>query len=335
LPKRWRDINLRYFGSKTSTLTTLKQIIEKHFNSGIVCDPFGGIGTVGAFLKSNGFSVISGDTLRFAYCFQVAKIVINASQDFKGVSLRRSVDKYLDSLPGCDGWLVKHYAIERNYFTIGNAKKIQSCINKIWKWHNTKAISDTEYCLLIASLINCMDKVANTAGTYYAYLKTFTRKALRPFRYELLKTVFNPAKCQSYLSDALELVKNINCDILYLDPPYNERDYSQYYHLPETIATKKIPSPLGLSGIHRHGYPKSAFSKKETACNAFKDLINNLHYKLLIFHYSDTGIIPMEFIYSELSKQGKVFDDYCISKGYTTMGKNNSSKHHIYRVVRA
>ena len=331
---RWSDTNLRYFGSKTSTLETIKQIIEKYPLSGTFCDPFGGIGTVGTFLKRNGFAVISGDILRFAYCFQVAKIVINALQEFKGISLRIGVEEYFNSLPGCNGWLVNHYAIERKYFTIENAKKIQSCINKIWKWHNNNIITDIEYCLLIASLINCMDRVANTAGTYYAYLKTFTRKALHPFHFELIKPVISSIKCRSYLTDALELVRKNNYDILYLDPPYNERDYSQYYHLPETIVAKVLPSPNGISGIHRHGYPKSSFLKKETACNAFADLIDNSHCKLLIFHYSDTGIIPMEFINSELSKQGKVFDAYCISKGYTTFGKNNSSKHHIYWVVR-
>jgi adenine-specific DNA-methyltransferase len=335
LIKRWSNIDMRYFGSKTSTLTTLKQIIEKYFLSGIACDPFGGIGTVGTFMKNNGFSVISGDILRFAYCFQVAKIAINNLQDFKGISLGICVEKYLDSLPGRDGWLVKHYAIDRKFFTTGNAKKIQACIDTIWKWHDDKAISDTEYCLLIASLINCMDRVANTAGTYYAYLKTFTSKALRPFCYELIKTIVTQAECYSYLSDAIELVKKINCDILYLDPPYNERDYCQYYHLPETIAAKILPSPHGVSGIHRHGYTKSAFSKKDTVCTAFTDLIKDSNYKLLIFHYSDTGILPMEFIYSVLSKQGKVFDTYCISKGYTTMGKNSSTKHHIYWVVRS
>jgi len=180
-----------------------------------------------------------------------------------------------------------------------------------------------------------MDRVANTAGTYYAYLKKFTHKALLSFHYELIKTIFSPTECNSYLTDAIELVKHKNYDILYLDLPYNERDYSKYYHLPETIATKTVPLPNGISGVHNHKYPKSAFSKKETACNAFLDIINNSQYKLLIFHYSDSGIIPKEFIFSELSKQGNIFDAYCISKGYTTTKKNNSSKHHIYWVIRS
>ena len=104
--------SVRYLGSKTSTLVTIKQIIEKYFTSGVVCDPFGGIGTVGAFLKRNGFSVICGDILNFAHCFQVATIVINSIQNFEGVSLGTDIDKYLNSLPGCDGWLVEHYAVE-------------------------------------------------------------------------------------------------------------------------------------------------------------------------------------------------------------------------------
>jgi adenine-specific DNA-methyltransferase len=141
---------------------TIKQIIDKYFSSGFVCDPFGGIGTVGAFLKRKGFSVVCGDTLSFAYCFRVARTIINSIQNFEGVSFGTDVDKYLNSLRICDGWLVEHYAIKRKYFTIEDAKKAQVCIDTIWKWHNDKVISDTEYFLLIDSLITNIYKSINS-----------------------------------------------------------------------------------------------------------------------------------------------------------------------------
>lgn len=92
------------------------------------------------FLKKNGFSVISGDILNFAYCFQVARIAITDLQNFNRLALNTDIGKHLNSLPGCDGWLVRHYAVERKYFTLENARKIQACINTIWKW-NEKNVS--------------------------------------------------------------------------------------------------------------------------------------------------------------------------------------------------
>jgi len=320
---------MRYFGSKVSTLEAIENIVDKHFLSGMVCDPFGGIGTVSTFFKKKGYSVTSGDTLKFAHCFQVARIAINNMQCLKNISLN-SINDRLNSLPICDGWFTQYYAVERKYFTLENAKKIQSCIDTIWNWHDNKFISDIEYSLLIASLINSMDQVANTAGTYYAYLKNFSRKATRTFNYQIINPVITHTKGQSLLSDAIDLVNITPCDILYLDPPYNERNYVHYYHLPETIATKTIPSPKGLSGIHNHDYEKSAFSKKNTACEAFSKLIQNAKCKLLIFHYSDIGIIPKENILSNLQSLGKIYDTYCTAKGYSTDGKNTSSEHHIY-----
>ena len=55
---------MRYFGSKTLLRNQIFEIICE-YNGGIFCDPFGGIGTVGAKMKEKGFQVISGDILDF------------------------------------------------------------------------------------------------------------------------------------------------------------------------------------------------------------------------------------------------------------------------------
>jgi adenine-specific DNA-methyltransferase len=89
-----------------------------------------------------------------------------------------------------------------------------------------------------------MDSVANTAGTYYAYIKTMSRKATKPFIFHLIAPTQGNLFCNSLLCDANLLVKELSSDILYLDPPYNERNYQRYYHLPENIARRCIPKPF-------------------------------------------------------------------------------------------
>jgi adenine-specific DNA-methyltransferase len=38
-----------------------------------------------------------------------------------------------------------------------------------------------------------------------------------------------------YNKDANELIREIESDILYIDPPYNSRQYFNSYHVPENI----------------------------------------------------------------------------------------------------
>ena len=67
----------------------------------------------------------------------------------------------------------------------------------------------------------------------------------------------------------------------YLDPPYNERNYAAYYHLPETIATGCVPIPKGKSGIYRANKYLSAFNKKDIATKAFEKIVRNASCKCL------------------------------------------------------
>lgn len=91
---------------------------------------------------------------------------------------------------------------EKKIFTIENAQKIQGCINCINKWKSLKLLQDGEYEILVASLIQSFDKVANTAGTYYAYLKEYYRKAKNPFKFSFLHPISGMEGCRAYLGDA-------------------------------------------------------------------------------------------------------------------------------------
>ena len=52
-------------------------------------------------------------------------------------------------------------------------------------------------------------------------------------------------KC--YNIDALEIARTIKHDLVYMDPPYNSRQYSDAYHLLENIAQWKKPEVFGVA----------------------------------------------------------------------------------------
>ena len=329
---------MRYLGSKKLMLDNIYKYTTDIPLNGVFCDPFGGIGTVGSYMKEKGFKVISGDILYFAHCFQSAKIESRSSKLFEGLKEiinntgEEFVEQYLNGIEPKYGWIVREYSEQRQYFTYENALKIQADYDCIQSWKKSKLIDDLEYKILISSLIDSFDRVANTAGTYYAFLKSFNRKALKLFVFRIIKETPGSKNCETYLTDALELVKNHDCDVLYLDPPYNNRNYQRYYHLPETIANGVIPLPFGKSGVYVNKIVNSDFNNKKLATEAFEKLINATKARRIIFHYTDNGIINVATAKSILSTYGDIEEEYINCKGYKTTSVDNNTSHHIISV---
>lgn len=330
---------MRYLGSKTLLLDKIYEIVKDYSNDGIFCDPFGGIGTVGSYMKKKGYQVITGDILQFAHFFQVALIECNNMPRFNkvrekfGFDTVNDIEQYLNSVVSTTGWLVEEYAFKRKFFTVTNAIHIQGCIDSINIWRQENLLEKNEYEVLIASLIQSFDKVANTAGTYYAYLKKYYRKAMRPFYFSLIKPVEGNNNSISVLMDANQLVRQFDCKILYLDPPYNQRSYEKYYHLPETVSCGIKPLPKGKSGVNTNHVMKSLYNKKLMATDTFKDLINHTKANYIIFHYTDNGLIPCEEAKKILEAKGKVEEFFFDCKGYNVKTDIKQCQHHIFRMI--
>lgn len=327
---------LRYLGSKTLLVEQIYALVGPQPDGSIFCDPFGGIGTVGRYMKQQGFQVLSGDLLQFAHYFQKALIQLDAPPPFPNLTSESDgdVEHYLNRIVTSHGWFIEEYCKKRVFFTIDNAKRIQACINAIWHWRTNYCIDEDEYAFLVASLIQSMDRVANTAGTYYAYLKHYHRKALQPFRFQFLRPIQGKHRCQCFLEDANTLVKQHECQILYLDPPYNTRDYAKYYHLPETIARGEIPKPSGKSGVPIRHDARSPYIRRSKIKEAFLDLLTSSHSQIILFHYTDNGLLCEQFIRDALSKLGTLEEYYFDCKGYRTSCVHTSnSRHHVYKVI--
>lgn len=329
---------MRYFGSKFSVLEQILSEVRGHLDSGVFCDPFGGIGTVGSRMKAAGYTVYTGDLLLFAHYFQIARIQLSQLPSFEGlraVGLHGpdDVSNYFNSLRPLRGWITKHYALERSFLSVENGKKIDSAWSSILRWKRTGLLSEEEYALLIASIVDSMDRVANTAGTYYAHLKTLYRKARRPFRFSWVEVTAGDHAGHSHRVDALQLVQSHVVDVLYLDPPHNERRYDGYYHLPESMARGYRGPVGGLSGVPRRSRTYSAFYNQNSGLTALRDLADTSSWRVLLLHYSDSGIMPPNAIRSLLSGYGKLEEKAFTARSYSTT-ESASLQHRIYSVAR-
>ena len=213
----------------------------------------------------------------------------------------------LNSLIGSEGFIFKNYCFgsgsNRNYFSDENGKNIDAIRTKIENWKATKKISDDKYFFLLTSLLEAADKVANTASVYGAYLKHLKKTARANLNLEPAIFDVNGHQHEIFNEDANELIKKIEGDILYLDPPYNHRQYGSNYHLLNTIAEYKYFEPRGKTGLPN--YFRSKYCFKNNAAEVLESLIQRANFEYIFLSYNNEGIIDLEKIKKIFQSYGK------------------------------
>jgi len=213
----------------------------------------------------------------------------------------------LNEIPGSEGYIFQNYCLGggngRLYFSDENGKKIDAMRQKINQWCYEKYISEDQYYFLLASLIEAADRVANTASVYGAFLKKIKPSAAKPLILRPLPDVVSKCKNLVCCEDANKLIKIISGDILYLDPPYNARQYGANYHLLNTIAKYEELHPRGITGLP--DYYKSDYCKRGLILIRLEELIAHARFKFIFLSYNNEGLASAEEIWALLSRYGK------------------------------
>jgi adenine-specific DNA methylase len=193
-------------------------------------------------------------------------------------------------------------ASPRMYFTLDAARRIDAIRTQLHDWQASAAITDDEYYILLATLLEAADAVANTAGVYAAYIKSWQSNALRSLRLRMPVIAASPrlrrsprARCEAHLGDVSTLAPKLGrFDLLYLDPPYNTRQYSAYYHVPELIAQGWFGDPpvlRGKTGLLPDA-KKSEWSTRAGCVAALDRLLATADADHVVLSYNSEGIIP-------------------------------------------
>jgi len=320
---------MKYIGNKQRLLDFINSVVanENLPTKGTFIDIFTGTTSVAKYFKKKGYRLVTNDFMTYSYVFQNAYIKNNQYPAFTKLikfeeiisnpkiikskdQILNSVIQYLNNLSGKEGFIFKHYApagqYGRQFFSNENAKRIDATRDKIEGWKQDDLINQNEYYILLSSLIDAADFVANMSGTYGAYLKIWRSMALRSFTMlapQLIESILNH---EVYKQNSNELIRKIKGDILYIDPPYNSRQYAPNFHILETLACWDSPKIKGKTGLRPYDSQKSLYSNKSTCNQVFADLIENADTKYILMSYSTEGIIPHEFICEILGKRGKV-----------------------------
>ena len=329
---------MRYIGNKTKLVPFLLETVGKlGLSPGVACDPFSGTASVGRALKQSGWRVHCGDLMSASYAYQVARVELDRTPRFDGTlaggSGRRRHLSYkatlrvLSSLPPRHGFVTEHYTpagVEgRMYFTPDNGAAIDAARETIAEWRSAGSIDQPREQLLLATLIAGADRVANTTGVYASYVKSWQPNATRPLDLRPIRPTVPRADsalgCTAFRGGAEALVGRVGpVDLLYLDPPYNERQYPGYYHLPELLAQGWDPPPVlrGKTGLIPDRDLRSDWCRRGRCEGALRSLLAAADGRHVLLSYNDEGLLARESIESAFRDAGDPDSYRVFTRGY-------------------
>lgn len=304
-------LDLRYIGSKQLLLKKIDVLLSRHLTGDeeTFLDLFAGTNCVGLYFK-NRYAIYSNDLLYFSYVH--AKAVIENNNKLSFTTLKKNGIKnpfsYLQSENNINSNQTSYYQKaytplgDAMYLSIENGKKIDFIREKLDEWKKIDWINEEEYYYLLSSLIEAVPYVSNITGTYGAFLKHWDKRALKPLELVPLEVKNNKKKNIAFNKDANELVKEISADIVYIDTPYNTRQYASNYHVLENIATNKHPELKGKTKIFDWSNLRSSYAMKRNALNTMESLIKSIDATHIILSYNTEGIISENDLIALLSK---------------------------------
>ena len=319
---------MNYIGSKLSLLEFLEESINKVVgkNCDTFCDLFAGTGIVGRYFKTKGYKIIANDIQYYSYVLNRHYIgnhkELNFAKLTKEIPDLKSIDvknrkifvcDYLSDLKGVKGFIYKNYCLggtkdkeeSRQYFSDENGMRCDAIRQKIEKWKEQNLISDDEYYFLITSLVESIDKYANTASVYGAFLKKLKKTAQNNLILKPAELIINDQDHEVFNEDINKVAGKIAGDILYLDPPYNQRQYATNYHMLETIAKYDNPKIHGKTGLREYQNQKSLYCSRTQVKKAFSDLILKAKAKYIFLSYNNEGLMTLDDIKEIMSLRGE------------------------------
>jgi adenine-specific DNA-methyltransferase len=321
----------RYLGNKSPIIDSIVELTSGVARPGdLVCDAFSGSLAVTAGLRSAGFAVVPNDINHFSWTLAKAYFsqpqlshpvgpfeLKETPEESWQIAVQLLTSPRDETIPASawrqDFW--KHYCEEgpesaftskrgqsghRRFFSSSNAQMIDLAMSRIRHWHRSGEIDEWSRCLLTATLLTAVEKISNTQGTFHDFPRDFydsrALKALRliPPRAEFFAKPISPliGKAEDSLSFIAKVPRH---RVLYLDPPYNFRQYTSYYFMLNLISSYAEIDDLDehfagvqfVRGQNMQDDFKSTFCSKSLFVPSLRTLVEKANADFVILSYFD------------------------------------------------
>ena len=329
------DQLIAYIGNKRKLLGLIRQAIQQTgLTGGVFFDMFAGSGSVSRLAKHVGFRVIANDWEPYTRFINGAYIATNQPPAFKAFGGMEQAVRHLNALPGHRGYIATHYCpcddeapdldSERMFFTQENGQRLDAMREEVETLWLSGALTEDEYTVLVAALVWGASWCSNTSGVFKGFHRgwggaTKTAWYRIKARLEIRPPILldNGQKNMVYQQDAQTLAPEVECDIAYLDPPYNQHQYGANYHFLNTMALwdkpeispRFDPATIGFKSAIRHDWRtarRSAYCSRQKAEAELTLLLASLRAKWVLMSYSTDGMIPLENLTRLLSTHGRL-----------------------------
>lgn len=295
----------RYIGCKTKLVNWIFGLIDEHTHEiHSFCDIFAGTGVVAHRALQRYERVVVND---FLHSNNVMYRAFFAPGNWSEEKVQDIINMFNSVEPNRirENYFSKNFG--GKYFYHDTAKKVGYIRERLKNMHGE--LTDKEYAVLMASLIYSIDRHANTMGHFDAYHK----KA--PVAHQFVMRMIEAESfggVEIHQEDANRLARNINVDLTYLDPPYNSRQYSRFYHVYENLVQWKKPQLYGTA-LKPKEENMSDYCRN-AAFKAFTDLVSHIRSRYLVVSYNNTyhskstsseNKIKLEQLEEVLSKCGR------------------------------
>lgn len=215
--------------------------------------------------------------------------------------------------------LEKNLVGSRKFFSEEHGKRFDIILNLINCWLSNELISEMEYYILLTAVIESIAIFSNTSATYQAFYKDYRANTQQRFRLIIPVIDETPISASIYQEDVCTLIPRVNADVLYLDPPYNWRQYDSNYHLLNTVAkfhriTDWVDFERGIVGASGENREKklnyTSFNVKKGFEELLVSLIKASPCRTVVLSYSDSkSNHERDEISTTLNALSKFFED--------------------------
>lgn len=290
---------IKYLGSKRALIDPITEAVRALLpNGGRVCDLFSGTARVGHALKARGYEVWSNDLN--AYAHTLATAYVQADADRWRDPAERLIAE-LTAVAPVPGWFTRAFCEDARYFTPENGARVDAIRDRI----AALSLEPELEAIALTALMEAADRVDSTAGVQMAYMKSWATRALKPLHLRLPTLLPGPGRATR--ADAVQIAPEVEADLVYLDPPYNQHSYLGNYHVWESLVLWDKPETYGVANKRIDVRTrKSAFNSRPGIGPALKAVIEAVRAPHLIVSFNDEGYLSRDQLVEMLSVRGPV-----------------------------